>query len=298
MRLAKCGDSIMKKNLLIILVFLSTPIIGMDYWNQIKRWINQNHSGAPAVSGEQVTPLPALPAEMQVNEVVKQLLNVSNNRDQALTLLSNYAQVNKAIGNYIKNNKVAIQRLLDQKFGLSLIALASGDYDNPLIKDESITILKQAATNSSYYDSAPYLLNFAGYITGSRINPGIAPTAELSILSRWLGYNYPDKFKVVAVMLGVLNNTFNNNTAVFGEAEKNTFIDLLKEYIGSMGQDKNYTQIVKLLINTALKIFGPQFINKEKGYYFPMTGTLLEHVRNSRNKEAINYLEKINKLNK
>lgn len=286
------------KNLLIIMMFLSTPIFGMDYWNQIKRWITQNPSGAPAVPGEQVTPLPALPAEMQVNEVVKQLLNVSNNRDQALTLLSNYAQVNKAIGNYVKNNKVAIQRLLDQKFGLSLISLASGDYDNPQIKEESIAILKQAALDPTYQKWAVYLLNFAGYITTGQRNPALTPDKELDMLKRWLGFNYPEKFKVVAVMLGVLNNTFNNNTSIFGEAEENTIIDILKDYIRNMGQDKNYTQMLKLIINTAIKIFGPEFINKEKGYYFPMTGTLLEDVRNSKNQDAIKYLETINKLNR
>ncbi|MFZ5954579.1 MAG: hypothetical protein ACOYT8_05785 [Candidatus Dependentiae bacterium] len=283
------------KKLLILMLFLNSPIFGMDVWTKIKRWVTENPSGAPAV---ETTPLPVLPSDVQTTEIVKQLLNVSSNRDQALTLLSNYAQVNKAIGNYVKNNKATIQRLLDEKFGLSLIELASGNYDNPQIKDESISILKQAALTPSYEKWAGYLLNFAGYITTGQRNPAITPYAELDMLKRWLGFNYPDKFKVVAVMLGVLNNTFNNNRAAFGEAEENTIIDILKDYIGSMGQDKNYTQIVKLIINTAVKIFGPQFINKEKGFYFPQTGTLLESVRKSTNKEAIKYLETINKLNR
>lgn len=285
------------KKLLILMLFLNSPIFGMDVWTKIKRWITENPSGTPAVK---TTALPALPSDVQTMEIVKQLLNVSSNRDQALTLLSNYAQVNKAIGNYVKNNKVELQKLLDEKFGLSLIELASGDYDNPQIKTESRRILGHfiLADSFKYDEWKAYIFDVAEYIKTGQGNLATPPLGEIKALSKILRLSYLDKFKVAAVLLGVLNYTFNNNKAVFGEDEENGFVDLLKDFIRHMCTDKNYTQMAKLIINTAVKIFGPQFINKKVGTYFPQTGTLLNQVRNSKNQEAIKYLETINKLNR
>ncbi|MFZ5954419.1 MAG: hypothetical protein ACOYT8_04975 [Candidatus Dependentiae bacterium] len=96
-------------------------------------------------------------------------------------------------------------------------------------------------------------------------------------------------------MLGTINNAFSNNKVDFKLSELE-FVDLLKDHIGTMGKDKNWTQIITLIINTAVKIFGPKFIDKEMGYN--SEGTLLDTVRKSNNQEAIKYLETINKLNR
>jgi len=281
----------MKKKLLI-LVFLSTPIFGMDYLNQVKRWITQNLSGAPAVPGEQVTPLPTLPPDIQVNEIVKQLLNVSSTRDQALTLLSNYARVNKTIAEYVKNNKDTIKKILDQKFGLSLTALASGNYDDPQIKAEALRVLQNT------------ILEFRGKEFEDTINE-IVPLLQTAIenseqqITRLDSFQTlllisikEQKYNLAAVILGVLDNFFSTNRLTYSNINKYYFINIIKGTISLFGTNKLVTEILILTINKAIKIFGPQFINKKTG-----NETLLEYVRKSKNKDAIKYFETINKLN-
>lgn len=247
---------------------------------------------------------PVLPYDVQTSEIIKQLLNISNNRDQALTLLSNYARANKKIADFVKNNKVEIQRLLNEKFGVSLTALASGDYDNPQIKDESIKILLAYADKFRDSEWKQYILNLTQYIKTGERNLAITPINEINALIKLIkSFDIRSfdlaKFDVAAVLLGVLNYTFNTNKAVFGKADENAFVDSLKFFTVHMGSNKNYTQIIKLIINTAVKIFGPQVIDKEFGIYFYFTKTtLLNYVKQFNNLEAIKYLETINKLNK
>lgn len=274
------------------MVFLSTPIFGMDYWNQIKRWITQNPSGTPA--GE-TAPLPALPADMQVTEIINQIINISDSRYEALTIINSYAHTNKTLAQYVTKNKESIKKILDQKFGLSITALASGNYDDTNIKNESIRILLDAA--GAFPAQKAIIDNLVTYINTKERSDSVflGIGGDIEYLGKILGSGYPNKFQLAAVVLGTINNAFSNNKVDFKLSELE-FVDLLKDHIGTMGKDKNWTQIITLIINTAVKIFGPKFIDKEMGYN--SEGTLLDTVRKSNNQEAIKYLETINKLNR
>lgn len=283
------------------MVFLSSPIFGMDYLNQIKRWLTEipqkeQLQSPEFIQFEQITQLPELPSDIQTSEIVKQILNISNTRDEALTVLSNYARVNKAIADYIKINKEALQKLLDQKFGLSLTVLASGNYNDPKIKAESLRVLeeglKQMPAVRDHINELIYAIknknkiiwdnDLASYLE-------ILCTASLS-----------EKYEIFAATLGTLNNFFNNTRFTFTDEIGHQLLYLVTFNINAFGKDKTLTQISTLIINMVIKIFGPGFVSNTKigKSKYGIKKTVLDWAKDTGNKEAINYLEKINKLNR
>ncbi|MFZ5954412.1 MAG: hypothetical protein ACOYT8_04940 [Candidatus Dependentiae bacterium] len=246
-----------------------------------------------------------LPYELQTTEIIKQILNTSSTRDEALTLLSNYAQVNKAIAHYIKENKESIKKILNQKFDLSLTALASGNYDNPNIQQKTLRILKEALVHFAKIPDAKGqinslinsiknqkqtitkqdLKNYLSLFNVSTSNEGILCKSE----------------EVSAIILGALNNFFINNRFTFtnkigNELLKVFYLGIEDEYKIYLGvENTSNTQILALIIDTVQKIFGSNFINNQPLEFSWSLDrkTLREWIKDSGNQEAIKYLEKL-----
>lgn len=296
--------SIMQKNLLNVLIFLSTPVCGMELWTNVKQWVIQNPSSERTET--HVTPLPVLPSELQTSEIVKQLVNISTTRDQALTLLSNYARVNKAIAVYVKTNRIKLQKILDQKFGLSLTTLASGNYDDPKIKTESLEILQNAIlfldTKGSIIEIQPAEVTVNLLIRVIEGNEQVTP-GRLNKFIKLLKISLAEKqYPLSAVILGALDNIYTSKTDIFSNSEtRNKFFDVIGLNIKSFGTNKLVTQILKLAINKAIKIYGPSLVNTSGVFEYEgsrvTSKTLLEWAKLYGNQEAIKYFESIKKLN-
>lgn len=273
------------KNLILLALFMVQPVVSMDLWSKIQDLIITNPSPKQAPRVEK--PLPVLPTDIQTSELIKQLLEVSTTRDQALSLLSNYVRVNKTIAQYVKTNKNEIQKLLDKKFGLSLTALASGDYTNPSIKSEALYLLERSPLTDAI---AHAIKNPQAAIANATI---VEATDELRLMIK------NKQFNVVAAILGALNNFYSTNRLVFDVTNGFTLWDEFKKYMNDFGQDKEKTVILGLLMQTIIKIFGTSFVNNTKRpahAYSTDQRTLLEWARASRNKQVIEYLERIKKL--
>ncbi|MFZ5954696.1 MAG: hypothetical protein ACOYT8_06395 [Candidatus Dependentiae bacterium] len=272
------------KKLLILILFLNASAFSMDVWTRIQRWIIENPS---AEQPKKTTPLPTLPTDIQTTEIIKQLLNVASTRKQALTLLSNYALVNKEIANYVKNNKKQIQQLINKKFGVSLNMLASGNYDDPETKSESLRILEGSKAGRSLINA---IENADQIITSQNV--------EDWLISIRMAYKYGD-YEIIATILGAFNNFFSQNRFTFTDDIGKHLLYEFKYHIKEFGKDEKITQISNLLINTVIKIFGASFVNDTKLARQPYSQdrrTLLDWARASGNKEAIKYLESIKKL--
>ncbi|MFZ5954422.1 MAG: hypothetical protein ACOYT8_04990 [Candidatus Dependentiae bacterium] len=267
------------KKLIILILFLNSPIFSMGVWNKIKKWVTQPFTSS----------LPELPSDIQTTEIVKQLLHISNTRDEALTLLNNYAQVNKAIAEYIKENKDTIQKILDQKFGLSLTVLTSGNYNDPNIKAETIKVLQKATHKySSYSETLNTLITFIknknDKITIVNVHMYIGLLAR-SLLDK--------DYSLSAALIGVFDNFINHTHPVLNKNNESQFVDLLKGFISFFGKNKPLTQILISIINQAITLFGPNFIDNEIGQHMSKSGTLFNFTRTTGNKAAIKYLETI-----
>lgn len=285
----------MKKKLLFILVFLSTPILGIDYWNQIKRWITQNPSGAPAVAGEQVTELPALPADIQINEVIKKLIEISRTRGQAQTLIRNYALVNKEIAAFVKNNKIQLQKLLNQKFGIAPAILASGNYTDPEVKADVLDTLKHILKNIKEGMTANTLRSLVNAIEDPK---KVITDLDLeAYLQLFAALNRTENYYLSTIVIGAINNFYNNNRTKFSSNIELDFISAIMKSLGEYGKKHGITTVLNYMFNTALKIFGPNFINVQT-IHDQKLQTLLDYAKFLKNQKAIEYLETINKLNR
>lgn len=273
------------KNLILLALFMVQPVVSMDLWSKIQDLIITNPSPKQAPRVEK--PLPVLPTDIQTSELIKQLLEVSTTRDQALSLLSNYVRVNKTIAQYVKTNKNEIQKLLDKKFGLSLTALASGDYTNPSIKSEALYLLERSPLTDAIANA---IKNPQAAIANATI---VEATDALRPMIKY------KQFNVVAAILGALNNFYSTNRLVFDLSNGFTLWDEFKKNMNDFGQDKDKTVILTLLMQTIIKLFGTSFVNNTKrpaNAYSTDQRTLLEWARESRNKQVIEYLERIKKL--
>lgn len=274
----------MKKLILLALLMVQSAV-SMDLWSKIQDLIITNPSPKQPPRVEKT--LPVLPSEIQINEIINQILEIATTRDEVLTLLSNYVQVNKTIAQYVKNNKNKIQQLIDKKFGLSLTALASGDYTNPSIKSAALSLLERSPLTDAI---AHAIKNPQAAIANATI---VEATDELRLMIK------NKQFNVVAAILGAFNNFYSTNRLVFDVSNGFTLWDEFKKYMNDFGQDKEKTVILRLLMQTIIKIFGTSFVNNTKRpahAYSSDQRTLLEWARESRNKQVIEYLERIKKL--
>ncbi len=112
-------------------------------------------------------------------------------------------QVNKAIAAYVKNNKIEIQKLLDNKFGLSLSALASGNYDNPSIKLAALDLLEAKMDTTALADA---IKNPENVITNHDVTSAIDQIRFLLKVK---------EFNRVAAILGSFNNFYSTNRFTF-----------------------------------------------------------------------------------
>lgn len=277
------------------MVFLSTPIFSMDYWNQIKRWITQNPSGAPAVPTQQVTELPTLPADIKLNEVIKKLIELSRTRSQAQTLIYNYAQVNKEIAAFVKNNKIQLQKLLNQKFGISPAVLASGNYTDPAVKADVLDTLKHILKNIKEGITADTLRSLVSALEDPK---KVITDLDLeAYLQLFAALNRTENYYLSTIIIGAINNFYNNNRTQFSGNIEIDFISAIMKSLGEYGKKSGITTVLNYMFNTALKIFGPNFINVQTVHDQKLL-TLLEYAKSLKNQEAIKYLETINKLNR
>lgn len=275
------------KKLIILILFLNSSVFAMDVWNKIQNWIIENPS---ITQPKKSTPLPTLPTDIQTTEIVKQLLNVASTRQQALTLISNYALVNKEIANYVKNNKKEIQQLINKKFGASLNMLASGNYDDPETKSETLRVLEKSIRGRRLINLINAIKNTDQIITRQNVKDWL--------IDMRLAYQGKD-YGIIAAILGAFNNFFSQNRFMFTNDIGKDLLYELKFDIKKFGKDEKITQISILLINTVIKIFGASFVNDTKivrQAYSQDQRTLLDWAKASGNKEAIKYLESIKKL--
>lgn len=273
------------KNLIFLTLFIVQSAVCMDVWSKIQQLIIVNPS--PKQPAQVVKALPVLPSDIQIAELIKQLLEVATTRDQALTYLSSYVQVNKAIAAYVKNNKNEIQKLLDKKFGLSLTALASGNYDNLFIKSEVLNLLEGTVTISGIVDAIK--------------NPQYAVSNDdiINAIDEIRFFFKEKKYNKIAAVLGVFNHIYTNNRFPFNQLSGEYLLGEFKKNMTDFGRDKNATTILTLLMQTIIKLFGTSFVNNTKltaQAFSQDQRTLLQWALESNNKELINYLERIKKL--
>jgi hypothetical protein len=240
----------------------------------------------------------SLPTEIKTQEIVKQIINSSISRDEALSTISNYSKVDTDLYRYIKNNTVALRQLLDQKFGLSLTTLASGEYGNPHIKQETLVILQNEYQKSGKRLGVKVMLDGLVDLVNGKTNTrsfnqlnnifeGLSEFFENVITTKNYGF--------LAVILGALKNLnqfFNFNTVL----NKTEYANILNFYASQFKNNKSINaiekQILILLVATGKQLFGKNFL-LENLKTTTFTGSVIDYVKKINNSQLISLLESI-----
>ncbi len=69
------------KNIIFLTVFMVQSVVCMDVWSKIQQLIITNPS--PKQPVQIAKPLPVLPSDIQIAELIKQLLEIAKTRDEA-----------------------------------------------------------------------------------------------------------------------------------------------------------------------------------------------------------------------
>lgn len=244
--------------------------------------------------------IPSLPTEIKTEEIVRQIINSSRSRDEALTNISNYATVDTTLFRYIKNNKIELSKLLDQKFGLSFATLATGDYNNPVIKRETLAILQNEYQKIGKKLGVKLMLDGLVDMINGKTNT--RSFYELNNILVGLKDFFENLFNTkdyafIAVIIGAIKNLnayFNFNTS----SNKTEYLALVNSYISQFKNNKpinpSEKQILNLLISTGIQIFGKNFL-LENHRTAVFTGSINDYAKKINNKTVLELIESYHK---
>jgi hypothetical protein len=179
--------------------------------------------------------------------------------------------------------------IFSQEVGQSSVSvdqLASGDYTNPLIKEETLRMINdvQNAIEPSFRFLVRHAINsFNGM-----------PDYDLQyILERIIDINnYPNKANALAAIIGLMNNNYKKNYITLN----NTYIvDVIKQLIWESNDDQTLIPATKRLIDLLVKISGAKKLTSEYGRNYSQSGSLLDFSA-KQNAELHNHIKTI--LNK
>jgi hypothetical protein len=230
-----------------------------------------------------------LPAEIQ-NQLVREIINTSTTRSEALQTLKNYALTNKFNLQLIKESKQFINQLLNQQFDLPLKVLAQGNYDDPIVKQKTLCVLQNFKPPQMHSVKKSKTNLFNAIQTQIPSSLGLFDIRNIIYMGTIKDKNY----NLTAVGLGSLNYFISKLKSQEDDFyDINTFLDrfsgTIKVFIDSFKKNVYLTpeqsEILDLMMKTGIKIFGKDFSNKMP--------ELLEQARITGNQEIIDYLKMI-----
>ncbi|MFZ5954652.1 MAG: hypothetical protein ACOYT8_06175 [Candidatus Dependentiae bacterium] len=233
--------------------------------------------------------IPTLPSEIQIQEIVKQILNTSTTRAEAINTLNNYALTNKSIRQYIQAKKQDLNKLLKQRFGLSLEELASADYKNPTIKEETLRLLQEYESTTNHLGLKRVLENLIDSVKKERVTTNFMGLNNFILRPVINTKKYP----LIAAVLGAIKNlgdASHEDTPLNKAEYTQTLKYFISQFKNNKPVDDSVRKILNLFVSVGNEIFGNDFINEwQLSTDFP--GSVIEYAQTINNPTIVKYLK-------
>lgn len=166
---------------------------------------------------------------------------------------------------------------------VSVDQLASGDYTNPLIKEETLRMINDL--QNTIKPSFGFLVRYAkNSFNGT-------PERNLQyILERIIDLeNYQNKALALAAIIGLMNNNYKKNYITLNDSY---IVDVIKRLIWESNKDQTFIPVTKRLIDLFTEISGTKKLTSEFGRNYSQSGSLLDF-SSKQNAELHNHIKTI-----